>query len=140
MSLRDTLQAIYDERGELTPSLVVDTARPDDHPLHDRFEWNDAIAGEAHRREQARRLIRSVRIVDNHDPKKPRHIRAFVSVARGNDTQPSYEPTEDAISNELAWRLVMQQMERDIAALKRKYGHMKEFRAAILAAVQGETA
>lgn len=137
MSLRDSLQAIYDQRGELTPALVVDLARPEDHPLHDRFEWNDAIAGEVHRREQARRLIRSVKITDNRDPKRPRHIREFVSVARGNDPQPTYMPTVDAVADEFTRALVLQAMERDIAALKRKYSHLKEFANAINSLAKG---
>jgi hypothetical protein len=137
MSLRDSLQAIYDQRGELTPALVVDLARPEDHPLHDRFEWNDAIAGEVHRREQARRLIRSVKITDNRNPKRPRHIREFVSVSRGTDPQPTYMPTVDAVADEFTRALVLQAMERDIAALKRKYSHLKEFAAAINALAKG---
>jgi hypothetical protein len=137
MSLRDHLQSIYDQRGELTPALVVDLARPEDHPLHDRFEWNDAIAGEVHRREQARRLIRSVKITDNRNPKRPRHIREFVSVSRGNDPQPTYMPTVDAVADEFTKALVLQAMERDIAALKRKYSHLKEFAAAITALAKG---
>lgn len=137
MSLRDSLQAIYDQRGELTPALVVDLARPEDHPLHDRFEWNDAIAGEVHRREQARRLIRSVKITDNRNPKRPRHIREFVSVSRGTDPQPTYMPTVDAVADEFTRALVLQAMEREIAALKRKYSHLKEFAAAINALAKG---
>lgn len=132
MSLRDHLQSIYDQRGQLTPALVVDIARPEDHPLHDRFEWNDAVAGEAHRQEQARRLIRSVKIHDNRDPKRPRHIREFVSVQRG-DATPTYMPTIDAVSDDMTRAIVLQAMERDIAALKRKYSHLKEFAAAITA-------
>jgi hypothetical protein len=137
MSLRDHLQSIYDQRGELTPALVVDLARPEDHPLHDRFEWNDAIAGEVHRREQARRLIRSVKITDNRNPKRPRHIREFVSVSRGADPQPTYMPTVDAVADEFTRALVLQAMEREIAALKRKYSHLKEFAAAINALAKG---
>jgi hypothetical protein len=33
MSLRDQLQAIYNERGKLTPTIVVDEARDESHPL-----------------------------------------------------------------------------------------------------------
>lgn len=136
-TLRDSLQAIYDQRGELTPSLVVDEARSEDHPLHDRFEWNDAIAGEHHRREQARRLIRSVKILDNRNPKRPRHIREFVSVSRGSDPNPTYMPTVDAVADEFTKAIVLQAMERDIAALKRKYSHLKEFATAINALAKG---
>jgi len=46
--------------GILTPSAVVDEARPEDSPLHAAFEWDDSIAAEKYRLEQARRLLRQV--------------------------------------------------------------------------------
>jgi hypothetical protein len=59
--LRDQLQNIADKYGgRITPAYVVDEARPPSHPLHHRFEWDDRIAGEAHRRRQAQELIQSV--------------------------------------------------------------------------------
>lgn len=48
--------------GGLTPPIVVEEARAKDHPLHDYFEWRDGIAAEKYREDQARALIRSVRI------------------------------------------------------------------------------
>jgi hypothetical protein len=48
--------------GTLPPVDVVNSARSPKSPLHRYFEWNDAIAGEAYRLDQARMLIRSVRV------------------------------------------------------------------------------
>jgi hypothetical protein len=48
-AIRDQLQSIYDEQGVLTPALVVETARDENHPLHASFEWDDGIAGEKYR-------------------------------------------------------------------------------------------
>jgi len=47
-----TFHTIYHARGILEPQDVVDAARPDDHPLHGAFEWDDGIAAEAHRRQE----------------------------------------------------------------------------------------
>lgn len=49
--------------GVLTPSAVVESARDEGSPLHDKFEWDDGVAAEAWRLEQARRLIRTVKVV-----------------------------------------------------------------------------
>lgn len=57
MDLRTALQGIYDQHQQLTPAIVVDEARDAAHPLHSRFDWNDATAGEAWRRQQAHELI-----------------------------------------------------------------------------------
>lgn len=48
--------------GTLTPTAVLDDARSPNSPLHDYFEWNDDVAAEKYRLDQARRLIRSVRV------------------------------------------------------------------------------
>jgi len=136
-SLRDALQTIYDEHQELTPVLVVDLARDPESPLHACFEWDDSIAAEAHRKSQAGQLIRRYKIVDNRDPKRPRHIREWVSVSRGSSQPPTYMPTVDAVADEFTRALVLQAMEHEIAALKRKYSHLKEFAAAINALAKG---
>jgi hypothetical protein len=47
--------------GELKPKALVDDARSSRHPAHHQFEWNDKVAGEAHRLHQARELISIVR-------------------------------------------------------------------------------
>ena len=36
--------------GVLTPSAVVESARDEGSPLHDKFEWDDGVAAEAWRR------------------------------------------------------------------------------------------
>lgn len=48
--------------GMVTPAAVVDAARPERAPLHPAFTWDDAAAAELYRQEEARHLIRSVRI------------------------------------------------------------------------------
>jgi hypothetical protein len=49
-----------ERRGLLQPFDVVEAARDPGSPLHDSFEWNDSVAAERYRLEQARRLIRTV--------------------------------------------------------------------------------
>jgi len=48
--------------GTLTPASVVDAARSEESPLHQYFEWDDSIAAEAYRQDQARELIRRIRV------------------------------------------------------------------------------
>jgi hypothetical protein len=126
VSIRDHLVAIHDRNGYLTPALVVDTARPEDHPLHARFEWDDAVGGEAWRRHQAHQLIRSVRIEYLKD-ERPRDVRAFVAVPRPDSLQPSYEPTETAMVDPIQRRIVLQQMEREWRTFKARYEDLVEF-------------
>lgn len=131
MSLRDQLQAIYDGHGKLTPAIVVDEARDESHPLHTRFEWDDAAAGESWRRQQAHELIRSVRVVYREaDEKNPeRSVRAYHAV-RGDDGH-SYEPVEKVTEDDFTRRLVLGDMEREWKALHRRYQQFSEFLAMV---------
>lgn len=125
--LRAVLTGIYEKHGELSEQVVVDEARPKNAPLHHRFEWNNAIAGEAYRRIQAGELIRSVRIrFDVAGERKS--VRGFVSARETGDVERGgYLPTEEVLEDELALKLLLRELERAIADLKRKYGHLKEF-------------
>lgn len=137
--LRQMLEGIYKDRGELTPQNVVDEARPDDHPLHSRFEWDNDVAGEAYRRVQAAEIIRSVKIVFAESPTgAKRSVRAFSSL---HETAPmeaapgTYAPTEVLVSDEVSRQLLLRQCRREIAALNTKYGHLQEFAALISEAI-----
>ena len=59
---RSWLRKLEDKDGRLTPEAVVEAARSEDDPMHSYFEWDDAKAGEKYRVDQARTLIRSVRV------------------------------------------------------------------------------
>lgn len=127
MNLRDALQAIHDEHGVLTPSLVVDQARPEDHPLHSRFEWDDSVAGEAWRRAQAQELIRSVKVTyrEPTETEAGRSVRAFHAVRRENGHV--YEPLDLVVQDPFTRQLVLRDMEREWKALHRRYSQFREF-------------
>jgi hypothetical protein len=128
MSLRDHLQAIYDERGKLTPALVVDVARDNRHPLHTRFEWNDTIAAEKWRREQAHQLIKSVRIsYVSTKTGTPISIRAFHAVQEDNGRTYAYEPTAKVMQDPMVMQIIRVNMRREWEAMKRRYDAYEEF-------------
>lgn len=56
------LAMLYERHGVLTPEVVVRSAESPKSPLHDLFEWNDSDAAKSWRENQARELIRSVKI------------------------------------------------------------------------------
>lgn len=123
------LQSVRDQHGALTPELVVDTARDPHHPLHSRFEWDDRIAGEKHRIEQAGQLLRVVKLPP--DPSRPTDLRAFVAV-KGKDThRADYIPTGEAMQDGLLRQIVLRDMEREWRSMQRRYDHMAEFAAMV---------
>ncbi len=127
-SLREELLAIREEAGRLTPAIVVDAARPENHPLHGKFEWDDSIAAELHRRAQAAELIRSVRVhylpIDESRPVGS--IRAFHAVTRPNLGH-VYDPVEEIANDPLSRAILLRDMERDWRALRDRWASFSEF-------------
>lgn len=125
--LRTALTNIYQNYGELTPQIVVDEARPKNAPLHSHFEWDNREAGEAYRRMQAARLIRSVPLqYDSTD--RTKYVRAFSSVREAGDpAAQGYQPTEEVLADPLSAKILLRECERAIADLQRKFGHLAEF-------------
>lgn len=127
MSLRDELARIYEQRGRLTPAIVVDEARPSDHPLHDRFEWDDSIAGEAWRRQQAHELIRSVRVVYREPTENDAGLDVRAWHAVRDDEGHTYKPADEVAEDPVLSEIVLRDMQREWQQLHRRYGHFAEF-------------
>lgn len=127
-SLREELEAIWEERKTLSPEVVVDVARDESHPLHHRFEWDNSKAAERFRLLQAAQMIRSIRVIYRADESTGEEYKRRAFVSTGEPTRPSaYLPTEEAMADPLTRKLVLRQFERAILALKRQYGHLKEY-------------
>lgn len=126
-TLRGELLSVRQQKGTLTPQNVVDVARDPEHPLHSRFEWDDAVAGEAYRRDQAHELIRKAKIVyekaDESGP--PRLVRAFVAIP----TQAGhvFDPVEEVVEDPFRRQLALNQMERAWKDLYKRYQEFEEF-------------
>jgi len=72
------MEELETPEGTLTPELVVGAAAKEESPLHRHFEWDDGKAAHQHRLEQARSLIRTVRIevrIDNKEITTFRYVR-----------------------------------------------------------------
>ena len=108
--------------GELEPKAVVDTARSPNHPLHKHFEWNDAHAAESFRIDQARSIIRVVRIVD--DTVYEGTVRAFLSVS--GKTGVSYRSVEDVKRSSDLQDALMARAEKDLEGFEARYRELKD--------------
>lgn len=126
--MKGYLQGLH-ESGGLTAERVVDLARPADHPLHVRFEWDDSIAAEMYRREQARELIRSVKIKYAEDAEgRDKEVRAFVSTRDPKSPEvTAYRPTEEVLADPIAQKMLLRDCRREWMAFRRKYDHLQEF-------------
>lgn len=126
-SLRKELDKIREEHGYIDPNVVVEVATSKTHPLHNRFEWNDKIAGAAYRRDQAHELIQSVRCKYTGSDGRPKSVRQYLAVDRPDSPQPVYEPVGEVMQDEFTRTLVLSQMDREWRTLQGRYGDMVEF-------------
>lgn len=76
-AVRAALEAL-ERDGRLTPESVVEVARSESHPLHSYFTWDDSVAAHKYRVDQARVLIRTVKvqlIVEERNVRVVRYVR-----------------------------------------------------------------
>ena len=113
--------------GLLRPKAVVDEARDAASPLHPAFEWNDAIAGEKYRLEQAQRLIRSFKIVQNDGEEKfERPVFVGLSVDRISDSGDNpYRLTDDLQKYPDLLAIAERDTLEQLRGMKERYGHLK---------------
>ena len=128
MSLRDHLQAIYDQRGYITPALVVEAARPKSSPLHAAvFDKNTKDAAEAYYLNRAHELIQSYRVTYRQATENDPGLRVRKWHAVPTDDGHIYKTAEDIADDPVAAAVLLQAMEREWKALHRRYGQFSEF-------------
>lgn len=118
-AVEQVLYALADaNNGRLTPAIVVAAATDPESPLHNRFTWDDTEAAIKHRENEARALIRTVRVefrTETFSFTAPAFIRE-----PGLGRTPGYISTGRLKTDEDAAReAVIQEFTRASAALKR---------------------
>jgi hypothetical protein len=71
----ERLEALRKKAAALTPELVLSDAKSTRSPLHRYFEWDDTLAAQKYRIDQAGDLIRSVQVTYlDIDPTESRQV------------------------------------------------------------------
>lgn len=120
--------------GALTPAAVVNAARNEESVLHSAFEWDDAVAAEAHREDQARYLIGSL-VVTVRPANTPREVRAFVNVVCDNEQ--GYVPLHTAMSDVDLRAQVVRRAWSELQAWRERYAGYSEL-ASVHAAIDAD--
>ena len=107
----------------LTPKNLVDASREETAPLHSEFEWDNDVAAEKYRENQAGHLIRSLTIeVQPSEPEsKPIAIRAFFQA--GSE---EYQHINVISSDEEKTCSLMQQALRELTWFRNKYSMLSK--------------
>ena len=115
--------ADLESKGELTAKNLVDVSRPEIAPLHNSFDWDDAVAAESWRQEQARQIIRSLVVVSDVGESNRDPVRAFFSI---QISDPKFESLEVIIRNEDKYANLLKTALRELISIQRKYAQIKE--------------
>jgi hypothetical protein len=105
--------------GRITPDMVVEDARNEDSPLHAYFEWDVDLAARQHWLDQARTLIRSVKIVTREERKTVVSV-GFVRDPGMDSTEQGYISVRKVRTDEeMARDVLLDEFRRAGAALDR---------------------
>ena len=107
----------------LSPETLLDASRSEDALLHKQFEWDDGIAAEKYRVEQARHIICNLKVVaaENTAP-----TRAFVTIQHSYGSTSGYEHVVDVMSDEEKKAKLLETAKTELKWFKLKYQNLKE--------------
>lgn len=129
----------------LSPTRLVDVSRDETAPLHNEFEWDDHIAGEAWRIDQAKHLIANLTIVKTTDQeeresdtdgnsaqgssqKSEPKDRAFILRPGGNS---NYVTLKNALEDEQIKASMLCSAKRDMEIFVAKYRRLEDLSSVV---------
>ena len=139
------VESCKDSSGYIQPTAVVDKSRPAEAELHGCFEWQDNIAADRWREQQARVLIKNIVTVEiRDDDKKQDVIKTFVHVISPEEQSRGYKMTAVAVQDPRDRDYILSTARRELASFKSKYSKLTEFAALmntideVIASLDGE--
>lgn len=121
------------QSGGLTPKRLLDANREETAPLHNEFEWNDAIAAENYREQQAAYIIRQL-VIRPEDAAKPA-TRAFISIT---SDEREYQPIEVILRTPNLREQMLRNAKAEMLAFISKYKTLEEL-ATVFSAMEEAT-
>lgn len=123
-----TMEKIEDRDGAVTKEALLEEARPEDSPMHPAFEWDDGVAAEKYRLEQARYIIADIVVMVEKvgDDDEMKSIPAYVNVVAGKNNPAGYRRIDVAMHDEVMRDAVLQNALAELKQFRKKYATLKE--------------
>ena len=118
-------ERIEKEHGKVTSELLLKDAEPEDSPLHELFEWDDAVAGHKYRLTQATNVIINLAI-EVEKEQKPKKIRAYYNVS-DSERKGRFINAETAFANPDTKEIILKRAYREMQSFMQKYENLTEF-------------
>lgn len=117
--------AIEERDGEVTKESFLDSARSKSSPVHKLFDWDNKVAGEKWRLQQAKNILSCLRINIVCEDRAPIKTRAFINIVPGSYNG-RFISTELAMTNIDTRAGVLTRAQQELMAFKEKYGTLTE--------------
>lgn len=123
---------LEEQFGQVTPENLLESSRPEEAVMHKCFEWDDSVAAERYRKQQAYSMISNlIKVVIRHEskpePSSEIKTRAVVNVSsdRGKGR---FVSVERAMSDGEMHEIVLRNAIRELEEFKAKYRNLRELK------------
>lgn len=103
-----------------TPKQILDFARNPDAELHKCFEWDDSIAAEHYRLQQARMVVCHLVVVEETNKQEPQKFRLL------QNTDEGYKPVKKIFQNKTEYEKLLERARAELRAFKERYHNLTE--------------
>jgi len=117
------MESIEERDGKVTAQSFLDESRPEESPTHGCFEWDDAVAAEKYRLDQAQHTILDLVVTVEHNNEEKK-IPAFVNVTTSGNAE--YVTTSVAYTRVESRGVVLRNALKELEAFQRKYAKLTE--------------
>lgn len=111
---------LYQTKGLLKAEDLVSVASDEGHALHDVFEWNDTIAADRWRNQQARSLIHLVKVEVTSGDQVAHYVNVKMEDDQGNVDR-GYVPLNFAMKEQSLREQILSSALREIRYWENKY-------------------
>ena len=115
-------QKVANEIGDnrISPQELLEKARDVNSELHKCFEWNDSIAAEKYRLQQARGVL--INLVYKEKESKVEPVRMFQITTQKN----VYQPTVQFLVQEDEYQNLLKRAKSELESFKKRYHTLSE--------------
>lgn len=118
----EEIMEICDDVESASPQAILEKARDESTELHKCFTWDDSVAAEKWRINEARLVTRQLVIKEVEVPKDRPEIRLFYKT----DNESGYKPTHIIVKQEDEYKQLLARAYAELRAFKAKYSMLKE--------------
>ena len=125
------VEKIEAEKGRVSSADLVDSARDENSPIHNMFEWDDEIAGENWRKQQAKVILHALKVVyEDKQTQTSIKVRAFINANPDHDGKSGaiYYNIERAMKTESLREGVLERARKELSAFVEKYESLEELK------------